>query len=125
MIKKAIVSLGVIVLIYRWGWPLIVRQCKCIQAEQPTYPPTTTDAETKQDLTHKEGIPHRRNDKIEVNEATLKELMEINGVGDRLAEKILEDRTANGRYNTVQDLLRVNGIGEKKLKTIIPYVEVE
>ena len=38
---------------------------------------------------------------------------ELNGVGPALAEEIVRDRTANGKFNAPEDLERVKGIGTR------------
>jgi competence protein ComEA len=50
-------------------------------------------------------------DCISINNATLAELQEINGVGESTAIKIMDGRP----YESIEDLLDVNGIGEVTL----------
>jgi competence protein ComEA len=38
---------------------------------------------------------------------------ELNGVGPALAEEIVRDRTANGKFDSPEALTRVKGIGER------------
>ncbi|MEA1973941.1 MAG: helix-hairpin-helix domain-containing protein [Bacillota bacterium] len=45
-------------------------------------------------------------------------LMEINGIGEVIASKIIAYKTENGPFVKISDLLNVNGIGEKKLELI-------
>ena len=59
---------------------------------------------------------------ININVATVEELDELPGVGPSTAQAIVDERTANGSFATIEDLMRVTGIGEKKfdkLKTLI------
>ena len=51
---------------------------------------------------------------INLNTAGIEELDELPGVGESTARAIVEDREANGPFNTPEDLMRVSGIGEKK-----------
>lgn len=60
---------------------------------------------------------------INLNTATVEELMTINGIGQVTAEKIVDYARTSG-FNSVEDLLNINGIGEKKLESIRPYVTV-
>ncbi len=55
---------------------------------------------------------------IDVNRATAVELEKLPGIGPKLAQQIVEDRTANGPFSTPEDLLRVKGIGPAKLEKI-------
>ena len=61
---------------------------------------------------------------LDINTATAEELKTISGVGDVIAERIIEYRTKNGGFNSVDRLIDVKGIGEKKLAAIRPYVFV-
>ena len=60
---------------------------------------------------------------LELNTAAKEELMQIEGVGEVLAERIADYAEQHG-FNDVNDLLDVSGIGEKKLESIAPYVYV-
>ncbi|GHU90369.1 hypothetical protein FACS1894202_10050 [Clostridia bacterium] len=57
---------------------------------------------------------------VNINTAGLTELQRLPGVGPAIAQRILDDRAANGAYRTVDDLMRVKGIGEKTLEKIRP-----
>jgi competence protein ComEA len=59
---------------------------------------------------------------ISINSATVSQLQELPGVGPVLAERIVEHREANGRFETVEDLLDVPGIGEAKLAAFTDLV---
>lgn len=52
--------------------------------------------------------------KININTATRSQLRELPGIGQALAERILEFRTAGGRFERPEDLMKISGIGEKK-----------
>jgi competence protein ComEA len=51
---------------------------------------------------------------VNINTATSEELQGLPGVGEATAQAIIEERTANGPFATIEDLMRVSGIGEKK-----------
>ena len=51
---------------------------------------------------------------VDPNTASRDLLMELPGIGETLANRIIEGREA-GRYATADDLLRVPGVGPKKL----------
>lgn len=38
---------------------------------------------------------------------------ELTGIGPALAEEIVRDRTANGKFNAPEDLARVKGVGPR------------
>jgi competence protein ComEA len=50
--------------------------------------------------------------------ATAEQLDEIDGIGPTLAERIVEYRTEQGGFGSVEELGEVEGIGEKRLETL-------
>ena len=50
-------------------------------------------------------------DKVNINTAGAKELMTLEGVGRRVAEKIMEYRQAHGPFKKPDEIRRVEGIG--------------
>ncbi|OGO39770.1 MAG: hypothetical protein A2Z04_01155 [Chloroflexi bacterium RBG_16_57_9] len=49
---------------------------------------------------------------ININLATVEELDSLPGIGPAIAQRIVEDRTANGSFKKPEDLKRVRGIGD-------------
>ncbi len=56
---------------------------------------------------------------IDVNTASSAELQSVKGIGPATAQKIIDDRDANGPFNSINDVVRVKGIGEKTLQKMI------
>jgi len=54
----------------------------------------------------------------DLNEADASRLMEIKGIGESMAGKILDYRKENGPFNSIEELLSISGIGEKKLESM-------
>lgn len=61
---------------------------------------------------------------LDLNAATAEELETLPGVGPSLARAIVEHRTRNGRFRTLDDLVDVPGIGPAKLAALRPLVRV-
>lgn len=59
---------------------------------------------------------------LNVNRATREELMQLPGVGPKLAARIVEERE-RAPFRRVDDLIRVSGIGPKTLARLRPYVQ--
>ena len=60
--------------------------------------------------------------KININQASAKELANLPRIGAKAAEKIVEYRQAHGAFAKAEDLMEVKGIGEKLFTQLKPYV---
>lgn len=59
---------------------------------------------------------------ININEASVDELMLVTGIGKSKAEKIVEYRNKNGRFEKLEDIMNVSGIGEALFEKIKEYI---
>jgi competence protein ComEA len=62
--------------------------------------------------------------KVHLNSATLEDLDSLPGIGPVTAQKILDYRTANGAFQSVDELDAVPGIGPARLAQLKPLVEL-
>lgn len=62
--------------------------------------------------------------KININTATASELEALPGVGEVIAQRIVDYRTANGPFGSVDELIDVSGIGESTLASMRELVTV-
>lgn len=62
--------------------------------------------------------------KVNVNTATVQDLMTVKGIGQKTAEAIVEYRAANGPFASIDDLVSVKGIGPASLKRFSDALEV-
>jgi len=51
--------------------------------------------------------------KININNATVEELMKLEKVGSKYAQRIIEYREKNGPFKLPEDIMKVKGIGVK------------
>jgi len=61
---------------------------------------------------------------VNINRASAEELTVLRGIGPAIAGNIVEFRTRNGRFHSVDDLLHVTGIGRVRLEQLRNYVTV-
>lgn len=65
--------------------------------------------------TAKSKISQQQMTMVNLNTASLKQLVTLPGVGNKKAAAIIEYRTKNGKFKSVDDLVKVKGVGKKML----------
>ncbi|MBI5021939.1 MAG: helix-hairpin-helix domain-containing protein [Ignavibacteriales bacterium] len=61
---------------------------------------------------------------VDINSASIAELMALPGIGEGIAKNIIAYRKSNGNFKSVSDLKKVGGIGDKKFEKLLPLVTV-
>ena len=61
---------------------------------------------------------------ININQASAEELKTLPGIGDQIANNIIEHRQKYGPFRSKEELKNVNGIGEKKYEQIKELISV-
>lgn len=61
-------------------------------------------------------------EKLNINTATLDQLQTLPGIGQELAQRIIDYRQKHGPFQKVADLAKVEGIGVNKLDTILDLI---
>lgn len=62
--------------------------------------------------------------RININKATIAELMALPGIGEIRAKQIVEYRDKNGFFTDPRELMDVNGIGEKTYNNLADLVTI-
>lgn len=62
--------------------------------------------------------------KVDLNTASLEQLESLPRVGPAMAKRILDWRTANGRFTAVEDLMSVTGVGDKTFAQLKDLVTI-
>lgn len=61
---------------------------------------------------------------IDINTAVKEEFMALPGIGEVLAQRILDYREENGAFSAVEDLMNVEGIGEKRMEDLLDLITI-
>jgi len=61
---------------------------------------------------------------IDPNSATAIEFRLLPGIGEKLADAIILERTQQGSFKIPADLRKVKGIGPKKFETVRPFLSI-
>ena len=61
---------------------------------------------------------------VNVNTADLAALMMLPGIGEVLAQRIIDYREAYGNFHSLEELTNIKGIGTKRLEAILDYATV-
>jgi competence protein ComEA len=64
-------------------------------------------------------------EKININTATAEELMQLNGVGAKYADRTIAYRPKYGPFKKPEDIMRVSGIGQKAFEKNREIIIVE
>lgn len=63
-------------------------------------------------------------DRININTATVSELDSLPGIGPSLAQRIIDYRTQNGAFSTIEEIMEVSGIGPATFENIKDLITV-
>ena len=63
--------------------------------------------------------------KVNINTATEAQIALLPGLGPKLATEVVNYRTNNGGFKTIEDIKKVSGVGDKKFEKIKDYVVLE
>lgn len=90
-----------------------------VSAAMQTLPPETTqppDEPTEETETIR--FP------IHINRAGKEEFMALPGIGEVLAQRILDYRAEHGPFRTVEELMNVEGIGKKRMEEMLELITI-
>lgn len=65
------------------------------------------------------------NGKVNLNTASVEELMTLNGIGESKARAIVQYREEQGRFENIEDIMKIEGIKEGVFRKIADKISVE
>ena len=66
-----------------------------------------------------------KDSRVNINKASVEELLELPRVGETVAKRIVVFREENGPFKKVEDIKSVRGIGDKVFDQIRPSIRVD
>lgn len=70
------------------------------------------------------AAPDTGSERVDINTATAVELDALPGIGPSTAQKIIDYRAENGRFQTLEDIMKVPGIGVAKFEQIKAFITI-
>ena len=111
-------------------WALAAFLCVAVavtaMVSAPAFDPVTvvySSAPMEEDVSTRP--PPAQGERVDLNIAGKAELMTLDGIGEKLAERIIAYRETHGGFASVEELLNVEGIGETRLEAIRDQVTVD
>ena len=63
--------------------------------------------------------------KLNINTATKQQLLDLPGIGEVTAERIITYRTETGKFSDVDDLRAIKGMSRKKIENLRPLITTQ
>jgi len=61
---------------------------------------------------------------ININTATVRELVDLPSIGDKMAQRIVDYRTLTGKFTSKEQLKDVSGIGDKTYEALKNKIDI-
>lgn len=117
-------ALALCCLLLMGGWLLGRRSAPGVTLRSRSGPPAGTQA-VDRSLPAADPAPEAPQTRLDLNSATLEELMGLPGIGQARAERILAYRSAHGGFRSASELMLVDGVGEAVYAGLRDLIYVE
>ena len=94
------------------------------RASDSTFAALSAAPDDSSDATIKEGIDVESG-KLNINMATKLQLMDLPGIGEVTAKRILAYRAETGKFSTIDQLRAIKGMSKKKIENLKPLITTQ
>lgn len=121
-----LVPMAAMIGLHGWRWAETERSAVTVvrAAALPVEVPPTSDNAVNVAAPAETVTPQPYVFRVDINTATWIEFAQLDGIGEKLAKRIVADRTEQGDFRTIEDLRRVKGIGAKTLEKMRPHLTI-
>ena len=99
---------------------VIDKECNCPKITNDSCIENNKDDKDKNDETTLEET----SSKVNINKASLEELLAISGIGENKAKAIIDYRKEKGKFNNIEEIKQVSGIGEALYEKIKEHITI-
>ena len=99
---------------------VIDKECNCPNIQNDS----CINTEITEEITNNKNQESNNNQMININTASLNDLLELSGIGESKAKAIIDYRENNGNFKSIEELKNVDGIGDKLYEEIKGKIRV-
>ncbi|WP_342389251.1 helix-hairpin-helix domain-containing protein [Salinicoccus bachuensis] len=104
---------------------LTVNQSMKLTDEMVIYVPVEGEAESVDPAAVHGTGTEQDTAKVNINTATVEELVTLNGIGEKKAQLFIDYREEQGLFMKLEDIKNIPGIGDKTFESLEPYITID